>query len=195
MRLLFLCLVTGEIGLALFCYYRQITYSGTAYVWTGLVFAVLPLLLTYIEPEESGPFQELVIKELNKAAMSYQELRFSGDYVAFASCLETQNITIITPTAQAKAALSCQSIPINDISKISFSETLDGWKIQINDEFTYILKQTRLITNAMACWEEFFKQAGVPVTVTYEDTTDYWLSRSLGITISIPAVLLILLSF
>lgn len=194
MRLLFLCLVAGEIGLALFCYYRQITYSGTAYVWTGLIFAVLPLLLTYIEPEENGPFQELVIKELNKAAISYQELRFSGDYVAFASCLETKKITIITPDTH-ETAIAHQSIPINEISKIAFSETLDGWKIEINDEFTYILKQTRLITNAMACWEEFFKQANIPVNITYEDTTDYWLSRSLGITISIPAVLLILLSF
>lgn len=195
MRLLFLCLAAGEIGLALFCYYRQITYSGTAYVWTGLIFAALPILLTYIEPEENVSFQELVTKELDNAAISYQQIRFSGDYVAFTSCLETKKITIITPSAQDKAALCCQSIPINDISKIAFSETLDGWKIQINDEFTYILKQTRLITNAMAGWEEFFKQAHIPVTVTYEDTTDYWLSRSLGVTISIPAVLLILLSF
>lgn len=195
MRLLFLCLMAGEIGLALFCYYRQITYNSTAYVWTGLIFALLPLLLTYIEPEENEPFQELVIKELKKAAISYQELRFSGDYVAFASCLETKRITIITPDAQNQTAIARQSIPINEINKIAFSETIDGWKIKINDEFTYILKQTRLITNAMACWEDFFKQASVPVTVTYEDTTDYWLSRSLGVTISIPAVLLILLSF
>jgi len=187
--------VSGEIGLALFCYYRQITYSGTSYAWVGLIFAVLPILLTFIEPEENLPFQELVVKELNKTNLPYQEIRYSGDYVAFAFFQEAKKITIITPDDQDQTVLSVQEVPISEISKITFAETLNGWKIQINDEFTYILKQTRLITNAMAHWEEFFKLANVPVAVTYEDTTDYWVSRSLGITISIPAVLLILSSF
>jgi len=195
MRLLFLCLVAGEIGFALFCYYRQINYHSNSYAWTGLVYSVLPILLTFIEPEENLPFQELVQKKLNENNVSHEDIRFSGDHAAFTFCQETKMITVITPDDQDQTALILRQIPISEISKIAFSETLDGWKIQINDELTNIRKQTRLIRNAMAQWEDFFKQANVPVTVTYEDTTNYWITRSLGVTLSIPAVLLILLAF
>lgn len=193
MRLLFLCLAAGEIGLAVFCYYRQITYSSSAYIWMGLVYAVLPLLLTYIEPEENLPFQESVLKKLSECNISYQEIRYSGNYAAFAVCQETKNLYTLIPDTQDRAILSLRTIPLNNVSKITFGETLDGWKLRINDDPPYQLKQPRLITKAMAHWEDFFLKAGIAAAFTYETNTDYWISRFLGISVFVPAVLFLFL--
>lgn len=193
MRLLFLCLAAGEIGLAVFCYYRQTTYSSSTYIWMGVIYAVLPLLLTYIEPEENLPFQESVVKKLSESNISYQEIRYSGDYAAFAFCQDTKKLIALTPDAQDQTLLSLRTIPLSSVSKITFGETLGSWNLQINDDPPYQLKQPRLITKAMAHWEEFFLKAGVAATFTYEANTDYWISRFLGVTIFVPAVLLFFL--
>ena len=50
MRLMFLCLVAGEAGFALFAYYGYIAYHDLSRAWVGVNLLVGPMVIRFPRP-------------------------------------------------------------------------------------------------------------------------------------------------
>lgn len=194
MRLLFLCLLTGEIGLAFFGYYGHSMYHDGSRAWVGICYAILPLLLIMTEVENNITFQRMVQDRFRENQIIVSDIIYSGSTCAMAYSPDVGLLYFATPDETDQAVVMLSPTPVRSIRNVVFVETLDGWKMQI-DEISYPVKAESLFAAKVGQWEGFFTRNGVPVSITYDDNFHYWFRRTLGVTFFIPGILAMLISF
>ena len=192
MRLLFLCLVAGEAGFALFAYYGYISYHDLSRAWAGAFYALLPLIAVYGMPVWKKDWREAVAGALAAANLQCRDGLEGGSGTALAVCSAGRTLYIITGLEDGHQT-HIREVAADSLQGVHLREVFAGWQICLADGQEYVVAHSALIKTGIS-WEKFWQQLREPVTVTYDRNHSYWLTLCMGSTVAIFSVLLFLLA-
>ena len=192
MRLMFLCLVAGEAGFALFAYYGYAAYHDLSRAWVGAFYALLPLMAAYGMPTWEEGWRAAAAGALAAANLACQDRLQGGSGTALAVSSAGRTLYIITGLEGDHQAHIMEVAPAS-LQDVRLREVLAGWQISLADGQEYVVAHSALIKAGIS-WEKFWQQLREPVPVTYDRNHSYWLTLCMGSTVAIFSALLFLLA-
>lgn len=192
MRLMFLCLVAGEAGFALFAYYGYIAYHDLSRAWVGAFYALLPLLAAYGMPAWEEGWRAAAAGTLAATNLTCQDRLQGGSGTALAVGSAGRNLYIITGLGGGCQA-QIREVAADSLKGVILRDVLAGWQICLADGQEYVVPHSALIKTGIY-WEKFWQQLREPVPVTYDRNPSYWLTLGMASTVTIFSSLLFLLA-
>ena len=193
MRLLFLCLVAGEAGFALFAYYGYAAYHDLSRAWVGAFYALLPLMAAYgMPPAWKEDRSDAAAGKLADGGLLFQDRLLGGSGTALAVSSAGRTLYIIIGLEGDHQAHIMEVAPAS-LQDVRLREVLAGWQICLADGQEYVVAHSALIKAGIS-WEKFWQQLRDPSGVTYDRNHAYWLTLGVASTVAIFSALLFLLA-
>lgn len=192
MRLMFLCLVAGEAGFALFAYYGYIAYHDLSRAWVGGFYALLPLVAAYGMPGWEEGWRAAAAGALATANLTCQDRLQGGSGTALAVCSAGRYLYIITGLEEGCQA-RIMEVAADSLKGVILRDVLAGWQICLVDGQEYVVPHSALVKTGIS-WEKFWQQLRDPSGVTYDRNHAYWLTLGVASTVAIFSALLFLLA-
>ena len=192
MRLMFLCLVAGEAGFALFAYYGYAAYHDLSRAWGGAFYALLPLMAAYGMPAWEEGWRAAAAGALAAANLTCQDRLQGGSGTTLAVSSAGRNLYIITGL-EGDCQAQIREVAADSLRGVIVRDVLAGWQICLSDGQEYVVPHGTLIETGIS-WEKFWQQLREPSGVTYDRNYAYWLTLGVASTVAIFSALLFLLA-